>query len=147
MTITATDSTISVHAEPNTAVAPAHDHGAPFAATHNVGTPTGSVLDFATPDVSRRLAYQLRYYTAAARSLLCRHRLDVPREPAIYRCELRVSPWLQQQWHDLFKVQPDRPARLTYFTTAGTYVTSASGVSASVTAGVAVDTGVLGTTH
>jgi hypothetical protein len=58
-----------------------------------------------------------------------------------------VSPWLQQQWHDLFKVQPDRPARLTYFTTAGTYVTSASGVSASVTAGVAVDTGVLGTTH
>lgn len=120
MTLTATDSTISVHTEPNTAVAPAHDHGAPFAATHNVATPARSVLDFATPDVSRRLAYQLRYYTAAARSLLCRHRLDVPREPAIYRCELRVSPRLQQQWHDLFKVQPDRPARLTYFTTAGT---------------------------
>jgi hypothetical protein len=120
MTITATESTISVHTEPNAAVAPPHDHGVPFAATHNVATPTGSVLNFATPDVSRRLAYQLRYYTAAVRSLLCRHRLDVPREPATYRCELRVSPLLQQQWHDLFKIQPDRPARLTYFTTSGT---------------------------
>jgi hypothetical protein len=120
MTITATESTISVHTESNAAVAPPHDHGVPFAATHNVATPTGSVLNFATPDVSRRLAYQLRYYTAAVRSLLCRHRLDVPREPATYRCELRVSPLLQQQWHDLFKIQPDRPARLTYFTTSGT---------------------------
>jgi acyl dehydratase len=120
MTITATESTISVQAKPYAAAAPLHNHGRAFATTHALATQARAVVDVATPDVSQRLAYQLRYYTAAARSLLCRHRLDLPPEPTIYRSEVRVSPGLQQQWHDLFHVRPNRPAFLTYFTTSGT---------------------------
>ena len=39
MTITATEPTIYVHAEPNAAAAPPYDHGGPFAATRNIATP------------------------------------------------------------------------------------------------------------
>ncbi|HZD69484.1 MAG TPA: MaoC/PaaZ C-terminal domain-containing protein [Actinomycetes bacterium] len=83
-------------------------------------TPSESVVDVRSADVSRRRSYQMRYYSTAIRSVLRRHRLVVPVERPTYRTAVRVSPRLQQQWMELFDVPPGAEASLTYFTTSGT---------------------------
>lgn len=78
-------------------------------------------VELPAQDLSRLRAYQRRYYAAAARNLVKRHRLLVGRDFPRYTSAFRLARAEQQKWWDLFGPdEGDRRTPFSYHTSAGT---------------------------